>query len=36
MLLAGESVISDGLETVLQQATYSVGMKGIKDAAQVL
>jgi len=31
----GESVISDGLETVLQQATYSVGMKGIKDAALI-
>ena len=31
----GESVISDGLETVLQQATYSVGMKGIKDPAQI-
>ena len=31
----GESVISDGLETVLQQATYSVGMKGIKDAKQI-
>jgi len=24
-----------GLETVLQQATYSVGVKGIKDPAQV-
>jgi Zn-dependent M16 (insulinase) family peptidase len=31
----GESVIADGLETVLQQATYSVGMKGIKDTAQI-
>ena len=31
----GESVISDGLETVLQQATYSVGMKGIKDPALI-
>jgi len=31
----GESVISDGLETVLQQATYSVGIKGIKDPAAI-
>jgi len=30
----GESVISDGLETVLQQATYSVGMKGVTDSAK--
>jgi len=30
----GESVISDGLETVLQQATYSVGLKGISDSAK--
>jgi len=31
----GESVLSDGLETVLQQATYSVGMKGINDETKV-
>jgi hypothetical protein len=31
----GESVLSDGLETVLQQATYSVGMKGIKDVEKI-
>jgi len=31
----GESVLSDGLETVLQQATYSVGMKGIKEEASI-
>jgi len=30
----GESVISDGLETVLQQATYSVGLKGISDSSK--
>lgn len=31
----GESVLSDGLETVLQQATYSVGMKGINDVEKI-
>uniref|UniRef100_A0A7S0EDK3 Peptidase M16C associated domain-containing protein n=2 Tax=Hanusia phi TaxID=3032 RepID=A0A7S0EDK3_9CRYP len=30
----GESVISDGLETVLQQATYSVGMKGVDEVSK--
>jgi len=31
----GESVLSDGLETVLQQATYSVGVKGISDENKI-
>lgn len=31
----GESVIASGLSTTLQQATFSVGMKGIKDESKI-
>jgi len=31
----GESVIASGLSTTLQQATFSIGMKGIKDKSQI-
>ena len=31
----GEAVMAGGLSTVLQQATFSVGMKGIKDQSKV-